>query len=348
MNDPPWFDEVRAWAKERRFTWLDDVRRDVIRAEWLDVWSQVAFDPAFHDACSARLERCVPLVTTMTRERRLSRTESTATLVFDPEEPARVLVRWSHAMPSLCWSVAAPAELSDVFAVYARGDLPTRFQKRLRIAKTLGDATLDMITGSIDGQELWVDDAFWGSAHDDDPWGNVGSDLNMLALSVHVRELGAQTADRFPSQTCRTLWSKSTLCIEQHPRGIFVFEARYDPANDASAVAAIAERVDIQLPADLPMDVVASLLRGPSCALANVDEPSVVAATLRCALDPSSPATVALLVEAIASAASDAELGALAGLASSYRHDGLLFEIAERASGSLRAELEAFLRPPPP
>jgi hypothetical protein len=75
-----------------------------------------------------------------------------------------------------------------------------------------------------------------GSAHDDDPYADL--------------------------PTPPTLWSRSVVRIERHPFGLWVFEVRYAPVQgDRTAVARLSDASGF--PADLPVDVVPTLLRGP-------------------------------------------------------------------------------------
>lgn len=355
MSLPEWTRALREQATVSGLSWLDEEARRAIRTEWLDVWSHVGFEPGFHARCRERLARCVPLAIGPSRERRLSKTSSRLTLVFDPEHPELVATSLSHALPSACWSLSSPDELARVLAPYLPETSParTQFRRVVRVVKPLDVDDPRMIADAIDALELWIDDTFWGSRYADDPWPPDAADLNMLALSVHVQRFAEQDPERFPTVSCRTLWSRSTVSIEQHPRGLFVFALRYQPAEDTLAITLLNEAAGLSLPLDLPVDVAASLLRGPTLTLEDIDaldrlgESPFESLALRCAAAPSSPPTIERLRAAVDQAHDDAWLGRVAGLASSYRHDGLLFDIAARAGGDLRDELEAFLRPAP-
>lgn len=272
-------------------------------------------------------------------------------MVVDPEHPDEVAFSLSHAIPSACWSMARPDEIADVLSPYLE---PQLIHDRVeRLVKPLDVPHPRAIANAIDALELWIDDAFWGSVHDVDPWIAIGGDLSMLSLSVYVQRFGEQDPDRFPALGCRSLWSRSTMRIEQNPRGLFAFELRFRPAHDQRAIAHLNELMSTHLPEDLPLDLAASLLRGGTLAARDIDElhrrgdSPFEALALQCAIAPSEPTTVTRLREAItALRKSDEMLGAIASLASGYHHDGLLFEIADVADEPLRSELLAFLRPP--
>lgn len=357
MSDiPSWVADLRDPGSPRGltrgFTWLGEDQARRVRAEWLDIWSQVTFEPEFHQACRDRLARCIPLAVGPSRSRRSSKTESTMTMVFDPERADEVAFSHSHAMPSVCWSTARMGEIDDLLAYYLHDSPVAGGPGLCRVVKPLDVEHPEAIANAIDALELWVDDAFWGSAHHDDPWVGVAGDLSMLSLSVYVQRFGEQDPDRFPALGCRTLWSRSTLRIEQHPRGLFVFELRFRPGVDARAISELNEMVGTRLPEDLPIDLAASLLRGGTLTPHDIDElhrrgeSPFEALALTCASAPSAPHTIDRLRAAIHAHRDDDEvLGAIASLASSYHHDGMLFEIADLANDPLRGELLSFLKP---
>ncbi len=353
MTLPTWTSALREETERVGWVWLEDDTSATVRADWLDAWSRLVFEAEFHERCRARLARCVPLAVGPTRERRLSKTPSRMTLVFDPERPELVCTSLSHAIPSLAWSLAVPTAWAATASVYLTEEAPRRasFSRVTRLVKPTGGHDLGAIEQALDAVELWIDDAFWGSRDDDDPWLALPRHLDVLAVAQHVRRAREQDAARWPTLSARTLWSRSTLSIERHPQKLLAFELRYHPARDELAMAALAEATGVRLPLDLPLDLAASLLHGVTFTSERVsellahDEPPVEALALRCALAPSTATTLRHLTEAIATTRDSRRLGALAGLASSYRHEGLLFEVLARAEGRLRSELEAFLRP---
>ncbi len=335
------------------FSWLTPDKADAVRSEWLDIWSQVAFETTFHAKCRERLDRCVPFAVGPTRERRLSRTVSRLTLIYDPAYPDMLAASLSHAIPSLCWSSAPADQLAEVLAPYLAETPVPRSARLVRLVKPLEVDTPQTIADAIDTQELWVDDTFWSSSCAEDPWIDVSAKLNMLSLSVYVQRFSEHDPNRFPSVGCRTLWSRSTMRIAQHPRGLFVFELRYRPARDATAMQQLSQIGGKSLPRDLPMDLAASLLRGATLDMQAIEHierqgnSPFEALALRCAVAPSAPATLAHLRKAISQHRNDEEmLAGIASLASSYHHDALLFEIAHVANRALRSEIESFLRPP--
>jgi hypothetical protein len=166
---------------------------------------------------------------------------------------------------------------------------------------------------------------------------------------VHDQEPG-----RFPSISFRTLWSRSILRVEQHPLGLWVFDARYDPAGDARAVARLGGTAPgTGLPSDLPVDVAASLVRNASFTRESIAETEKTQPlepfdlSVLCALDPGEATTVARLRAAIDAWADDEErFGGLLQLMSAYGYAALLFEAAARLpAGDLRERLLTYLRP---
>jgi hypothetical protein len=352
---PSWVSDLRDQLATGAYADLSALSADeasAVRAGWLDIWSQVKFEPAFHERCRDRLARCIPFAVGPSRYRRLSKTASRLTLVFDPEYPERVATSLSHAIPSVCWSLARLEQLPQTLAPYLT-DEPTSIDARHeRLVKPLDVEHPRLIANAIDALELWMDDAFWGSSCAEDPWLGVADDLNMLSLSMYVQRFSEDDPDRFPAVACRTLWSQSRIRIEQHPRGLFVFDLRFRPAEDAETIAELNELVDMRLPLDLPLDLAASLLRGSTLGIQDIlelettGESPLNTLALRCAAAPSEPPTIAVLRETISKARGDEELlAAVASLASSYHHDGLLFEVAAVADEPLRGELISFLRP---
>jgi hypothetical protein len=352
---PSWVCDLRDQLATGAFAGLSALSPDeakAVRTEWLDIWSQVAFEPAFHERCRDRLARCIPFAVGPSRHRRLSKTASRLTLVFDPEHPERLATSLSHAIPSVCWSLTPLDQLPQTLAPYLTDEPVPIEARRVRLVKPLDVNTPREIANAIDALELWVDDAFWGSTWTEDPWLGVADDLNMLSLSVYVQRFSEDDPDRFEAVGCRTLWSRSTMRIEKHPRGLFVFDLRFRPAEDEEAIAELNELVGMRLPLDLPLDLAASLLRGPTIGVQDIQEleqrgeSPFDTLALRCAAAPTAPPTIALLREAISKGQGDEELlAAVASLASGYHHDGLLFEIAEVADEPLRSEIVSFLKP---
>lgn len=337
--------------------WLSDEEGAAVRQDWLAVWNQVPFDEAFHDRCRQRLERCLPVALGPVRQRRLDQTENRLTLVCDPEAPEKVFVSLSHAMPSLLW-VVVPATRPGLLEALGPYLDPERrpaveLERHLRVVKPLDVEAPSQLDDAIRGLELWVDDTSWGSAFDDDPWQRVEGPLGMVDQTRLLREAAAEDPDRFPTLGYRMLWSGSILRIEQHPMGMWVFDLRYRPAQDEKVIANLNDLLGTRWPEDLPIDLVASLLRGgviDERLLADLEaqrEAPLDRAAARCGMAPGETSTAATLAQIVDEVGDDQDaLATLANLASRYRHEALLFTLWDRTEGTpLGDDLERFLSP---
>jgi hypothetical protein len=277
---------------------LRDDEQAAARAAWTRGWAAVPFEQDFHAACAAVLARSVPLFAGPTRLRTLRKGPAELTLVYDPEAPDALWASLGALMPALAWfdvgttAAAVRGGLAPYLAPGATRVPALPRALRMMLTDELDDTTI--IEQAIERLEPWMDDATWRSAHDDDPWEGAGRDLGMLELHAMVREAGEEGAGRFPAMSARTLWSRSVLKIESHPFKTTVFELRYAPATRGYGATRMRETLGPWLPADLPADLAASLLRGgfiPATAL-----PDMVAkrgASLQpvhaaCALEPAS------------------------------------------------------------
>ena len=361
LSLPPWVSRLRNDAdlnSSLELAWLDPDARAALREDWLGVWNQVPYEDGFHADCRQRLARCVPLAQGPVRERRLRPTQSRLVLVHDPEEPDIVFGNLSHAMPSMLWVRAEPGAVLDALRPYLIDPAPAVVDLP-RVARTVKILDIDdraVVANSIDNLELWMDDATWASAHNDDPWRYASRPMGMLDQARWLRETSEEHPDRFPSLSWRTLWSKGVMRLEQHPMGMWVFELRYAPASDGKVIDAVNELLGSRLPRDLPVDLAASLLRGGCLGEDFVEElrargeRPLDQAALTCGLGPAEMSSHETLLRLAREHRTDEDmLGSLADLAARYRHDAVLFEIAALSEGTaLGDDLMQFLAPSQP
>jgi hypothetical protein len=279
-------------------------------------------------------------------------------LAYDPEEPEALWLCLSPAMPSWLWARVgrSPDALRAAIHPYlAEAGPSVALPRVVRIVKPIDVKNFDRLEGSVKSCELWVDDAAWGSAFDDDPWLAVAPGQGMVQLTAILRETEEQHAGRFPSRAWRTLWSRSILRMEQHPFDLWVFELRYAPASAKGVIARLNERFNERLPLDLPVDLAASLLRGGNILPEMLDDAraqgkeGLIELAMACALAPGEPRSAELLRGWIDRARSDERTAeALADIALAYRHEGIFGELCcSLEPGELRERLVGALRPPP-
>jgi hypothetical protein len=335
---------------------LDDAERERTHELWKSTWNQVPYDDAFHARCAGRIERSVPLLGGPVRRRRLGKVDSRLIVTFDPDEDDVAWLSLSHAMPSLAWASAAPTldALRAAMVTYTCGDAPRRSElpRHERVVKQVEVSGIEVITRSIEGLELWIDDATWGSAYIDDPWTSLEPDAGMMMLSLHMERVKEQHRGRPASFSFRTLWSHSILKIEQHPFGLLVFDLKYRPASDRRTLATLTgDQPGSSLPADLPVDLAASLLRGngsTSDSLRLNAETGIELFDLAalCALEPGEATTVQRLRDATEAWKEDERLGPLTDILASFGYGALRFEAAATAlDPALRAALRDQLAP---
>lgn len=351
---PTWLSDLP--TSELGLTQLADDEREQTRELWRSTWEQVPFGETFSEACAQRIERCVPLFAGPVRHRRLGKHAAQLIVVHDPAHPNEAWLSLSHAMPSLTWAPggSSRAQLAAALARYTVDGAPDRLELggHQRVLKTIDVDDPSVVLRAIEGYELWIDDAAWGSAHVEDPWADQPADPNMMMLSIIMQRAGEQHPQRAYATSMRTLWSRSILTIEEHPFGLWVFDLRYAPAADERATEIATVMDNTERFGALPADLVASLLRGDSYTLDMFDGVPLEAwgpfeAAAVCALAPGEGATVARLRELIAAWADDAErFPALLDILSGFDHRALLFEAATHVRDpELLASLHEQLRP---
>jgi tetratricopeptide (TPR) repeat protein len=108
----------------------------------------------------------------------------------------------------------------------------------------------------------FVESAWWGSAHDDDPWPAQIPDQPGLTHKIAARQrlVSEQARGHVWSLTRRTRHSRSYLTIEVHHRDMFVAQLRYQPGSHAEVIEAMNAHFGCDYPTSLPVDAVAALL----------------------------------------------------------------------------------------
>ena len=337
--------------------WLDAAEQERRRQDWLETWSQIPYDDHFRAVCARRLERAVPLADGPERTRRIGRQRCRMTLVLDPEDADHIHVSLSEVMPAVLWARAEPtaAGLRGAMRTYlagSRGEAVERSRVTRLIKHLPQSVDHALLRRFVETQELWLDDAPWGSWYDRDPWPELDTALGLVDLHAGFESALRQHGGRFPALSFRSLWSRGFLRFEQHPFGIWVFDLRYAPAGDAAAVTQVNELLDARFPLDLPVDLLAALLRESTFFRSSLDERMARGqwhpynAAALCALEPGEATTTRALRQWLEEHADDAEIvGALSDIAAEYQHDALLFELAATtAHPGLRASLVERIR----
>ena len=362
--------DVPAWVASLRgeanlglpLRWLDPGEARERRDALIEAWAQIPFDENFQALCRDRIARSVPVAAGLTRKARAGDREEELTLLFDPERPEGLVAALGERIPPIFWVPLGQtaASLREDLAPYLTDEPRSahHFTRSLRIFKGTGEqlglSGLEELVQAVAGFETWIDPSFWGSAEDDDPWPADPTSLSMIDLRVLLDDSRRQHPGRFEAFSFRTLWSRSILRLEAHPFQSFVFELRYEPSRHPELLRATREHLPFQLPDDIPVDLVASLLRGPSATPAGLAEalkregPAPYLALAQCAMEPGEPTSTELLRAMMAT--DDLELRDIAvDLADAYAYRGLLYELlAETYDVVLRERLEERLAPPPP
>jgi len=356
---PPWVDALRAdddLTAALGLVWHDAAEQERRRAEWQVAWSQVHYDDDFDRRCADRIARAVPLAGGPVRTRRIGRVVTRMVLVFDPDDPEHLYVSLCDVLPAVLWARAGTT--ADEVRAALRGylvDSPTPVAElpcTLRVVKRLAPE-LDhaMHRRIVEAHELWLDDAPWGSWYDDDPWPEESATPGMSLLHAMLERTLRDHGGRFPAVSYRSLWSRSVLRVERHPFDLWVFELRYAPARDAAAMIRINELLGARFPVDLPVDLMASLLRDDSLTRLELDEALTrgpwlpLDLAMLSALEPGEATTLEALRRGFDQLAGDIDrVWALAEIAVQYRYEALLFELAATTTDpELRASLDAFL-----
>lgn len=357
MTLPSYAEKLRAdlEREDTRFRWIDPEARAGVTHALAEGFDEFQFESDFQERGQARIARSVPLFHGPSRTVRLTSEARVSTLLFDPEAPDKVWLALGPNLPPQMWVEAEPTVEGLRRDLGAYLDRPFtsshRLTRSLRISRgaleDLGLENIDHFANVIAHGEKWMDGAAtWKSGCTDDPWPDDTSHASMIQLRVMSDRANEHHAQRRPSISMRTLWSRSVLTIEQGPFDHMVFELRYDDAPKTTQRALDDDRV----PDCIPVDLLASLLRGSSVMPATFAELKRGTLTpfvglLACLLEPAETSTFELLRTMVR----DPELREPAlSLASSIGARGVLYELeCETTDESLRARLaeENTLRP---
>ena len=263
-----WLDAIRhdrPLADALGLVWLEEEQRALWKERWRASWSSAFWDEAFLERGRAVLERCQIVATGPTRTRRSSGEGCPLWLVHDPERDELALL-FSLLFPPM--GMPSAGRTADSLR-QAMGDWQrqatavTALPRVLRLVKPLELQSVEAVLRTIEVTEPWMDDGWWGSAHDEDPHDELPPEANFIQKLLVQRRSSEQHPGRMESWSLRSLWSRSQLRIERHPFGLWVFEARYLPVQDSAAGPSPTERLsgDAAFPPDLPVDLLPSLLR---------------------------------------------------------------------------------------
>jgi hypothetical protein len=357
MSLPPFADRFRAEIEREptQFRWVDPDERSGLTKALSEGFDEFQFEDGFQGEGLARIARSVPLFHGPSRKVRLTTEERTSTLLFDPESPEKLWLALGPNLPPQMWIEAEPTLdglKRDLGAYLDRPHTSAhRLTRSLRISRgaleDLGLESIDHFANVIAHREKWTDGvAVWKSGCSDDPWPEDTTHESMIHLRVTSDRAMEQHAQRRPSISMRTLWSRSVLTVELGPWEHIVFELRYDEAPKPSRRTLDDETI----PDGIPVDLLASLLRGSSVMPKGLAELKKGPLTpfiglLACLLEPAETSTVELLRTMVR----DPELREPAiALANSIGARGLLYELeCETNDDALRSRLadENTLRP---
>lgn len=342
------------------FEWIEPDRRGRITEALLEGWNQFPFDDELQQAGGARIERCTPLWLGPTRTVRLTQNQRSVVILEDPEHPGLLFAALGPNLPPEFWPAAEASCAGlqrDLEPYIARPFRSTHeFARRLRVYRgsfeDIGLESLQHLANVIAYGEQWTDGAAtWRSGCLNDPWPDDPSSESMLNLRVISDQAAEEHGSRMASISLRTLWSRSVLKLEEGRWGNVVFELMWDPAP-----LELKHRFTGDFPEDMPVDLVASLLRGSTLTpegLTKLRDEGLTpfAAMVTCLLEPTEATTFELLRSLMHS--DDAELkNAGIGLAADCGARALLYELWSKTSdpelASRLRELTKLHPPPPP
>lgn len=233
-------------------TWFSDAEADA----WTARWHQTLAD-AGSEADGAFASRCRVVGTAGERARRVSGEPCPLLVVADAEHRRFLL-------PSLVFPALGMPQADDLpSALRDYGQpitLSTTLPRSFRTMIALDLDTVDPIVATLAAIEPWMDDSWFCSAHDDDPYDPMPDPPRPIDRMLVQRTAFDQHPNRPESWSVRTLWSRSLVRIERHPYRLWVFDVAYRPVATDPAAARLAG-ADV-FPTDLPVDVLPCLLRG--------------------------------------------------------------------------------------
>lgn len=201
---------------------------------------------------------------------------SRARLLVHPDKPGRIALCLNAKIPAFLWPEAnATVEgITSLLAPYRRTlavDEPRPYDlpHSIRLYIGFGAAVPSPYSGELEELEFhtwsrvattspFLENYGWGSEYSEDPhrgFVDRGGLDGMLAL----RQTGGMDPQRVPSESYRTMYSRSIVTLELHRSG-YVIEAKYRPNPHAGAVHAINARFGTSFPEDLPLDCVGVLM----------------------------------------------------------------------------------------
>lgn len=336
MNEPAWLSALRAdeaLAQRFQLRFLENDAAAEMRALAHRAW-EGKFQGAFAEAGHLRIERSIPVGGGLTRRRRVSGAEDAVVLWLDRAED-QLFAGFTLVFPPAMWlplgttaaSVAAALAPYDVSEAAAVPSLPCV----RRWLKQADPSQRESIERVCDQWEPWLDDATWANAHADDPWSEWREARDVIERSAQLREAARERPGRIASTSFRTLWSRSVLTIEYHPFHC-VFAARHAPFTPSLPFAVLEDLVGDAVPPDVPLDVVASLLRSGNITLPLLHRMrgdwELSHEMARCALLPGEPAAGAELRARFDDVKGDPTQRALiVQLALYYKHHWVLLDI---------------------
>jgi len=337
MNEPEWLsalrdDEELAKRFELRFFDAEAAAktRDLAHQGW-----EGKFQGAFAEAGHARIARALPVGSGLPRRRRVSGADAAVVLWLDPADD-QLFAGFTLLYPPALWLPLGTtrASVEAALAPYALAE-PSPAPSLPRVRRWLKQAApsdRELIEKVCEGWEPWLDDATWANAHADDPWSGLRVAGDAAEQAALRRDAAREKPGRIASTSYRTLWSRSVITIEYHPFHC-VFAARHAPVAPSLPAPVLEDLVGDAVPPDVPLDVVASLLRSGNITLDLLDrmrdawEPSHEMA--RCALLPGEPAAGAALRTRFDQVKDDPTTRALlVQLALYYQHHWVLLDIA--------------------
>ena len=171
----------------------------------------------------------------------------------------------------------APALRMAGFTRHERGFVGYREQLSLPDVRT-GDPVafsgpdLDRYFGTV----AFVDGWSWGSAYDDDPDpGQIsGSMLEQAQFAANSSPYSQQMLGRVPPKTGQTAHSRSWISFEMHGRRLVCvrLSCRPAPASHQAIAARANTGFGLDLPVDLPLDVVGALTCFPCSTEAGIGQ----------------------------------------------------------------------------
>ena len=272
MHDaPPWLQRWRLRAQEHpEIEVLEPERAAQERERLLALYERggpqgVPLTPQPLELAQRLLERLTPVALGPAYPSRIEGVWHRPWLWASRQQPQQLLLSLHELMPPFLW-FAVGQDLQGVFEALD-ADTTCETSPALELPRVCRAfmGTHELLETDLDGlmQHLsvcpFVESLFWGSAHDEDPW-PLQIDASLLdTVGLEATVQLAQQPQSPRSLSLRTVASRSVLTIEDH-EGVFVAQARYEPASHAEQILAINAQFGAHYPADLPLDVVAALL----------------------------------------------------------------------------------------